>query len=146
MAFSLNSVRLTGHLAEYRAQGRSIHIDHLRAAAAGPESPGIDSATGQARLFHDGDAGDGHTLRVVTTPDRKVATTAWYMPTSEAESYRASKQDAVTQRESAERERRTAVIESATKARANKSSQKARQWQRDHNMHSTPNPRCPLCS
>jgi len=145
MAFSMNSVHLTGHLAEYRAQGRTIHIDHLRAAAAGPESPGIDTATGAPRLFHDGDVGNGHTLRVVTTPDYKVATTAWYMPTHEAEAYRASKQSGVERRQDEIHQQVVDSIASGTKKRSNKAGQKARQWQRDHTMHSTPNPRCPLC-
>jgi hypothetical protein len=141
----MNSVALTGHLAEYRAQGRSIHIDHMRAAASGSESAGIDAASGQPRLYHDGDVGNGQTLRVVTTPDRKTALTAWYMSSEEASADRARKQSAAQEREQADKERRGASQQGATKARVNKAEQKQRQWQRAHVDHTTPSPRCPLC-
>lgn len=146
MAFPEQALFTTKHLAFDRAGERSIDIRHARLAAA----QGVEFQSNPDSIAHDFQIPEEPhtTLRVITTTDKKVAKTAYYLPTAQAVQHREVARAKAQHAQGVAKEARKQEAESQAKTSSNKAAQKEKQLLRQHGLthDKKPDPKCPACN
>lgn len=146
MAFPETALFTTKHLAFDRAGERGIDIRHARLAA----SQGVEFQPEPNSIAHDvALPEEPHTtLRVITTTDKKVAKTAYYLPTAEAVQHRELALAKARHAQGVAKAARQAEAESQARTSSSKTSQREKQLLRQHELthDKKPDPKCPACN
>lgn len=146
MAFPEQALYTTKHLSFDRAGERSIDHRHARLCAG----QGIEHMPTPDSIAHDFQIPETPhiTLRIITTADRKVAKTGYYLPTDRAVQDREAYQAKLQHAQGVEKARRQDAVASQQKASQSKASQRAKQLQRAHDSGHTqtkPSKKCEHC-
>lgn len=147
MSFPESTLYTSKHLSFDRADERGIHIKHARLCA----SQGIEHQEQPNSISHDFQIPEAPhmTLRIVTTLDKKVGKTGYYLPTERAVRERETYYAKLRHAQGVEKERRGQAVATQAKTASSKASQKANQMRRLHNdgrHEGSPNPKCPDCN
>jgi hypothetical protein len=146
MAFPESALFTTKHLAFDRAGERSIDIRHARLAA----SQGIEHQPHPESIAHDvALPEEPHTtLRVITTTDKKVAKTAYYLDTATAVQHREQARAKAQHAQGVAKAERQQEAVSQAKTASSKASQKEKQDLRAHSSHreEKPSKKCVHCA
>lgn len=147
MAFPEQALYTTRHLSFDRAGERGLDIRHARLCA----TQGIEHMPTPDAIAHDFQIPEAPhmTLRIITTADKKVAKTGYYLPTERAVTEREAYQARLQHASRVGLETRQKAVASKQKTASSKASQKANQLIRIHDdgrHEGNPNNKCPKCN